>query len=197
MELKSFINYNKNCLVCNTLNILTVNGSIQETIDDITIQCIYIYMSPVIRKEFITFANANVAIYCADEFLDLDTLNKNKYATCTIKKDGYVVFDEDFNYKMRLNLKVFCPDGHYSYNSRAIRVSNISPDITKGFPVISESLMNEQYAVVSDKKKNTTTIYNNKSKCEPVVIKYMDITSFPYNDDEKLTKKISNILLLA
>lgn len=196
MKLNEFIGFRKNCLVCDSKNLLMMVGTLNEEIGDSKIHCMFSYMMPIVRKNFTTFSIGNFAIYSPNEFIDVDTLDKEKYKTFMINKDGYATFDNDFIFKMKLNFKVFCPDGHYSYDSRLIRISNKSPDITKGYPVSDEVLANEKYKVVSNHIENTTSIYNESSK-KPTVIPYMDVANFPYDDPEKFNKKVENILLLA
>ena len=174
-----------------------ITATLKENIDGSQVNCMVNYLLPVIRKEFITFAASSVAIFSASEFLDLDTLNKDKYNTFTINKDGYVCFDYDFDFKIKMQLKSVCPAGHYTYSSRNIIVSHKSPDITKGYPIINETLSCENYKVNVNLAEKTTSIYNYESSKKPVIIPFMEISSFPCDDPQKFIKKIQNILLLA
>ena len=96
-----------------------------------------------------------------------------------------------------MSFKVICPLGHYSYNSRNINISKKSPDITKGYPVVAETLTYDKYKVISSITENKTSIFNYDISKKPVVIPYMEITAFPLDDAEKFVKKVQNILLLA
>lgn len=194
MDIKSFIKYNSYCPVCNSTTSLSIIGNLQETIDTSTVYCKFSFQNPIIRKNFLTFSSAKLGIYSPDEFVDLDTLNKNKYATLHIK-DGYVAFDLDFKFKMYFSLSVSCINNHYSYSSRRIIVSNSSPDITKGYPIIQETINYLGYSIISNTKNNTTSISTSTST--PITIPIIDINSFPLNDPERFAKRVQNILLLA
>jgi len=197
MNLKEFTNYRRNCIVCENKNIMMMTGNMKEEIDDSEIHCIFNYLLPIFRKDFMTFAIANIATFAPDDFLDMETLNKDKYDTLLINKDGYLSFDNDFHFKMKFRLRVFCPQGHYSYESRFIRLSDKSPDITKGYPVANEALAHENYRVVSNNIDRTTAIFNFKASKEPIVVPHMEIINFPHDDMDKFVKKVQNILLLA
>jgi len=197
MNLNEFANFRKNCLACDHKNVMTMSGTLKEEIGDSQVHCIFNYLLPIFRKDFLTFGVANAAVFAPDDFLDVDTLNKEKYNTLVINKDGYVSFDKDFLFRIKFNFRVFCPHGHYAYESRSIRISNKSPDITKGYPIASETLSHEKYRVISNNIEKTTTIYNFNASRKPIVIPHMDIMSFPYDDPEKFTNKVQNILLLA
>lgn len=196
MNLNEFINHNKNCIVCGHRTMMIMAGTMQEKIENSAIHCIFSYMIPVVRKEFTTFAVGNFALFTPDELIDVDTLNREKYETFSINKDGYVKFDLPFQYKMKLTLKVMCHDQHYSYSSRMIRISNKSPDITKGYPISTEEIAFEKYKVISNLEKKQTSIFNFNASKKPVVVQYMDVASFPREED-KFVKKVQNILLLA
>lgn len=197
MKLNEFINFRPNCLVCDTKNIVSMSGSLKEDIDESSIHSIFSYLVPVLRKDFTTFALANFAVFSPDDLIDIETLDKDKYNTLVINKDNHIVFDREFYFKMKFSLRCFCPEKHYSYSSRNIRVSDKSPDITKGYPVETESLTYKSFQVVSNNLLKTTSIFNYDVSENPRVIPYMSITSFPHDDSEKFVKKIENILLLA
>lgn len=197
MNLNEFINYRKRCMVCGNKNILMMTGTLRENIGDTSVHCIFNYIIPVLRKDFMTFAIGNFAILTPDQSLDLETLNKDKYNTFVLKNYDTVSFDRAFAFKMKLNFRVSCPEHHYVYNSRSIKVSNKSSDITKGYPVINEEIVCDNYRVVSSMVDKATYIFNYESSNEPTTIPYMDMSSFPCDDSEKFIKKIQNILLLA
>jgi hypothetical protein len=197
MNLNEFIDFGKNCIVCGGPTILTMSGSIKEEIGSDTIRCLFSYLVPVIRKNFITFAVSSFHVVSLNDFLDTSTFNKQKYSSFLLNSEGYISFDYDFSFKMKLMLNVMCPQGHYSYASRLIRVSDTSPDITKGWPVASEQLNCDIYQVISKQIEDKTYIYNIENPQNPVIIPYMDIKSFPNDDPDKFVKKVQNILLLA
>jgi hypothetical protein len=198
MNINEFLNHRKNCLVCDHRNIVLMSGKMTEIIGDSeNIHSIFRYMLPVLRKDFLTFAVFNLGILPRNPDLDLETFDNTKYSTFVLRKDGYVSFDKDFQFKMKLTFSAECPNGHYSYNSRLIRVSNKSPDITKGFPVITEELTCNNYKVISNSVENTTSVFNFEKSKEPIVMPYKDISTFPYDDEEKFIKKVENILLLG
>ena len=197
MNLNEFTNFRCNCIVCGAKNIFSLSGSLVETIEDSRVHCIFSYMMPVFRKDFMTFALPNFAVFAPDDFLEVETLDKEKYNTLVISKDNHIIFDKEFHFKMKFNFKLFCPDKHYAYSSRQIRISDKSPDITKGYPVELESLSYNNFKVVSNCMEKTTAVYNFDASKEPRIIPFMDITSFPHDDPEKFAKKVENILLLA
>lgn len=195
--MKEFVNHKPNCIVCNGKNLMIMTGSIREEIGESETHCIFNSMLPVFRKDFMTFAMTSHTTFSSDDFLDIDTLHKEKYETLLISKDGYVSFDYDFNFRIKFQFRVFCPMGHYSYESRFIRVSNESPDITKGYPITNEALVLGEHRVISNNVDNTTSIFNLKTSKDPIIVPYMAISTFPYDDMDKFAKRIENILLLA
>lgn len=197
MNLNEFMNYRKKCIVCDSATVVNLTGTLQEEIGDYSAVCVFHYMLPVVRKEFVTFALSEIGILNLDDRMDYDSLHKSKYRTFLIKKDGYAGFDEKFNFRMKMGFRVSCGNGHYSYESRIIKISDKSPDITKGYPVVAETLAHGKYKVVSSPTENKTSVYNFDASKEPVIIPYMEITSLPTDDPEKFVKKVQNILLLA
>lgn len=197
MNLKEFTSYRKTCIVCDATNVIVMNGSLKEDVGNSEIHCIFNYLFPIFRRNFMTFGAANIATFTSDETLDMSTLNRDKYETFLIDRDGYVSFDYAFRFKMKLRFRAFCPDGHYSYDSRQIRVSDKSPDITKGYPVEAETLMCQSYKIVSNPIQKTTAIFNFNASKEPIVVPYMEIINFPHDTADNFVRKIQNILLLA
>ena len=169
-------------------------GTIQEYIDDSYITAVYLSMTPTIRKRFLTFQSVTTKLFANNKFLDMSTFNTSKYNSFSIMNDN-VQFDRDFLFKMRINLSSICQDGHYSYTSRQIRVSNTSTDITKGYDIVSEQLSYNDYKIVSDPKNKTTEVFNFNISAEPISIPYTEIKSLP--TDNRLTNKLQNIILLA
>lgn len=176
---------------------MTMTGRIKETIGDDCIQVMLYSMLPIIRKNFITFGISSVGFHAYNELLDSSTFNKDKYNSFIINKDGYAEFDVEFEYKMKLNFRVACPLGHYAYTSRFIKISDKSPDISKGYPIISEELSCRDYRIVSKIQDKETIIFNADPEVEPFVIPYTDVKSFPTDDPDKFVKKVQNILLLG
>lgn len=197
MKLIEFSSFRKNCIVCNAKTSTTMIGTMTEVVGNETIHSIFNYKIPIFRKDFFTFAVASSGVFAASDLFDIDTLNQDKYKSFIINKDGYVSFDIDFNFKMRLNMRGACPNNHYAYISRNIVVSRISPDITKGYPIIVEDLSYGKYKVISNIVDKTTSIFNINEEKEPIIIPYMDVISFPVDSIDKFEKKIENILLLA
>jgi hypothetical protein len=196
MDLKEFLSYNKNCLYCNKTNILSMNGSLKEIIGDFNISSMFFYEIPVVRKDFLTFVYTTISPYSFSEFQDVDTLNVNKYNTFQLKSDGYICFDQEFLFKMKIIFQVKCPDNHYCYCSRTINISDKSPNITKGFDVVIETFKTNKYVIMADKKVNNTIIFEMKEEREPIKLPYMKLSTFPCDDLKKCNKKIENMLLL-
>lgn len=201
MDINSFLHFRSNCIVCDMKNRLLMRGSMIEDIWNIPVTSIFYFQQPVIRKDFITFSiNSLVRLSSYQDYgIDVDTLDINKYSSFILHSNNIITFDKEFSYKMKLSFIMTCPSGHYSYSSRKIIISDTSPDITKGYDVMTEELRCGQYKVHSDKKINETHIFNTESKesRSPIVIPYKEIISFPYDDDERCIKKIENILLLV
>lgn len=197
MTLDEFIGFRPNCLVCGAENILSINGTMAEMFDDLKVLSIFVFSDSINRKRFLTFSSHNMMV-TGNAFADVETLNTIKYSSFVLNKETNTVqYDRDFVYKNKFTLVCGCPQGHYSYSSRAIKVSNKSCDITKGYAVMKEELHYESYKVVSDKKSTSTLIFNFEVSADPITIPYKDITTFPYDDADKFVKKIQNILLLA
>lgn len=195
MELKEFINYKQTCPVCNSFTALTMHGTLEESIGDEFICSLFGYEIPIFRKNFITFATSNFAMFTPNEYLDMDTLNQTKYSTF-ILDNNIASFDNEFQFKMKLTFVMSCQERHYSYSSRDIRISNNSPDITRGYNIETEQVSSKKYRVISNFKKQTTSIYNLSNKT-PTTISFMNISKFPCNDEEKFENKMENILLLV
>lgn len=193
MTFKEFLKFRQNCIFCNKQNMLILAGTLREKIGDGEVQGICTYADPVIRKNFLTFYASNFHPISLGHGFDIQTLNTNKYKNFSII-DNNGCFDIDFRYTMRVNFRVFCPNNHYGYNSRIIKISNISPDITRGYDVKTENITYNKYHMTFNKIENKLSIDTGED--EPRVLPYIDIESFPKNG-EGLLKKIENILLLS
>lgn len=197
MNLQDFLNYKTHCIVCNNKNIISMRGMIKEQIDEDQIQCRFHYFAPVITKEYLTFSVCDFNVLSSSDDLDLDTFNSDKYSSFALKSDDYILFDRRFQFKMKLSFDVMCEKKHHCYTSRTINLSDKSPNITKGYPVVAEQLSYNLYQIISYKSKNITYIYDYKNNNDPVIIPYKDISIFPIDDKDKFEKKVQNILLLA
>jgi len=74
--------------------------------------------------------------------------------------------------------------------------------IAQGYPVVSETLMYQDFVVISRQKKNRTTIYppyNDDFLTEEnqTVIPYQDITSFQHEDKDMFINRLQKIMMLA
>jgi hypothetical protein len=197
MDFKEFLSFKKQCIYCNKNTAITMNGSLKETIGDYNIAAMFSYDTLISRKDFITFAFTAVAPFSFYELYDIETLNINKYNSFQIKSDGYATFDYDFSYKMKFSFQAKCPDSHYCYSSRIIKISDKSSNITKGYDVMNETFKTNKYIIMSDKKEDKTIIFDiNMLSKEPSEIPYIKISSFPTDDFDKCDAKIENILLL-
>jgi len=198
MNLDEFINFRRNCLVCGEPNRVSLQGVIQEQLgdDEYEIATVYHFTDCVDRKKFITFASQKYLLIPSGD-LDVDTYNTDKFSSFVLSKDGYVEFDKEFQFKMRIGMTSACPRAHYSYSSRKIKISEKSMDISRGYPVITEELRCGNYRVISNSKTDKTSIFNTEVSNEPIIIPRREITSFPYDDQDKFIKKLQNIMLLA
>jgi hypothetical protein len=197
LDLNEFIGFRKQCLICGKDNKISMQGTINETLDDNMISVFYNFFDCVNRKKFITFSYHQYVVFAPGIEIDTETLNTNKYSTFVLRKDGYVEFDKMFEFKMRITISSTCSDKHYSYTSRKIRINEQSMDISKGYPVQEEELNNANYKIVSNHKTKKTHISNTEIDSKPITIPFKEIDSFPYQDDDRFVKKLQNILLLA
>src|ERR1019366_715959 len=110
MDFKEFVSFKKQCIYCNKNTIITMNGSLKETVGDYVITTMFSYDTLIFRKDFITFAFTVAAPFSFYELHDIETLNVNKYNSFQIKSDGYVSFDYEFLYKMKFVFQAKCPD---------------------------------------------------------------------------------------
>jgi hypothetical protein len=195
MYLKDFINYRPICLVCGDSTVLNMSGTLEETIGEDFICSLFSYESPVFRKNFITFAESHFAMFMPGENFSKE-IYRTKYNSF-ILDNNIVSFDDVFPFKMKLTFNMTCQSRHYSYGSRDVRITNDSPDITRGYNVANEWAASKSYRVLSNFKKQKTYIYNLSKTRTPAVISFMDISIFPCNDEEKFEKKMENLLLLA
>jgi|ERR1700722_6532836 len=197
LNLNEFIGFRKQCLICGADNKISMQGTINERLDDNMVSVFYNFFDCINRKGFITFSSHQYMIFAPGMEVDTETFNTNKYSTFVLRKDGYAEFDKMFEFKMRITISSECPDKHYSYTSRKIRINEQSMDISKGYPVELEELNSANYKIVSNCKSKETYITSVEKKNQPATIPYKEIDSFPYEDDDKFVKKIQNILLLA
>jgi hypothetical protein len=197
MDLNEFIRFRKNCVVCSEPNRVVLQGVIQETLgEDDEITVVYHFSDCLDRKKFITFATQKYLLIPGSD-LDPEMYNTDKFSSFVLGKDGYVEFDREFQFRMRLALSSACPHSHYSYTSRKIKITGKSMDISRGYPVVTEELRCGGYRVICNSKADKTFVYNLEVSNDPIVIPYRDIANFPHDDQDKFVKKLQNIMLLA
>jgi|SRR5271166_5067526 len=201
MNLNEFLNFRPQCFICNEPNNLNISASIHERIDG---ESVYVYgkffASPT-EENSATFTKAKLTAVASTPEIDTKAFDTNKFINLSLNND-IVSFTTEFKYSMTFVLNMECPEHHYSYSSRRIDISDTSAYIAQGYPVVSETLMYQDFVVISRQKKNRTTIYppyNDDFLTEEnqTVIPYQDITSFQHEDKDMFINRLQKIMMLA
>lgn len=196
MNLNEFINYKPACIVCKQQLSLYMEGMMAEDINNITVNTVCLFAMPIKRNKYLTFATSNFATLPSLKDCDPKILNTKKYSEFTLYDNNIVEFDQKFQFKFKFTLNMICSKQHYSYSSRRIKISNTSPEITKGYQQILEEVSSNKYSIVSNRKNKQTGLFY-KNSDEPIIIPFKEISYFPINDINKFNDKLQNMIILA
>jgi hypothetical protein len=196
MNLNEFLNYKEHCPICSKRLFLYMEGMMTEEINTIPVNTVCLYGDAIRRKKYLTFAASDFALLSTMKDIDHQAFNTRKYSEFTLYDNNVVEFDQEFIFKFRITLSLICQSKHYSYSSRSIKISNTSPEITKGYQQVLEEASSNKYSILSDRKKKQTAIFS-KDTDEPIVMPFKEVSKFPINNITKFNNKIQNMIILA